>query len=94
MSAREQLEPDLTFAAPHHPFAGKGLGARGAVEAHDAGPLPGRHRRLPMREASIDLDAYLDGWRWGPVEERPGTPDEVLEAVILASWTRRTRGLA
>jgi len=35
-----------------------------------------------MREGSTEMDAYLEGWRWGPVEERPGTPDEVLAAVI------------
>jgi hypothetical protein len=35
-----------------------------------------------MREGSTDMDAYLEGWRWGPVAERPGTPDEVLAAVI------------
>jgi hypothetical protein len=35
-----------------------------------------------MREGSTDMDAYLDGWQWGPVEERPGSPDEVLAAVI------------
>jgi Virulence factor len=35
-----------------------------------------------MREGSTDMDAYLDGWSWGPVEERPGTADEVLAAVI------------
>ena len=35
-----------------------------------------------MREGSTEMDAYLEGWHWGPVEERPGTPDEVLEAVI------------
>jgi hypothetical protein len=26
-------------------------------------------------------DAYLEQWRWGEIEERPGTPDEVLDAV-------------
>jgi len=28
------------------------------------------------------MDAYLGGWRWGPVEERAGSPDAVLKAVI------------
>jgi hypothetical protein len=28
------------------------------------------------------MDAYLDGWKWGPVEEREGTPAEVLTAVV------------
>jgi hypothetical protein len=35
-----------------------------------------------MRDGSTDMDAYLDGWKWGPVEERDGTPQEVLTAVI------------
>jgi Virulence factor len=35
-----------------------------------------------MREGSTEMDAYLDGWAWGPVDERTGTPDEVLAAVI------------
>jgi hypothetical protein len=34
-----------------------------------------------MKDGSTDMDAYLDGWAWGPVEERPGAPDEVLAAV-------------
>ena len=35
-----------------------------------------------MREGSTDMDAYLEGWRRGPVEEREGSPDEVLAAVL------------
>jgi hypothetical protein len=35
-----------------------------------------------MREGSTEMDAYLEGWHWGPVDERAGRPDEVLEAVI------------
>jgi hypothetical protein len=35
-----------------------------------------------MREGSTEMDAYLEGWHWGPVEERPGPPDETLAAVI------------
>jgi len=35
-----------------------------------------------MREGSTEMDAYLDGWQWGPEEERPGPPDKVLAAVI------------
>jgi hypothetical protein len=35
-----------------------------------------------MREGSTEMDAYLEGWHWGPVDERTGTPDEVLTAVI------------
>jgi Virulence factor len=35
-----------------------------------------------MKEGSTDMDAYLDGWRWGEVEERAGAPREVLDAVV------------
>ena len=35
-----------------------------------------------MKDGSTEMDAYLDGWAWGPVEERPGTPEAVLAAVI------------
>jgi hypothetical protein len=35
-----------------------------------------------MKDGSTAMDDYLDGWKWGPVEERDGTPHEVLDAVI------------
>ena len=35
-----------------------------------------------MKEGSTEMDAYLEGWHRGPVEDRPGTPEEVLNAVI------------
>lgn len=35
-----------------------------------------------MKDGSTDMDAYLDGWKWGPVEEREGSPEDVLAAVI------------
>jgi cvfA/B/C family virulence factor len=35
-----------------------------------------------MKEGSTDMDAYLEGWQRGPVEQREGTPEEVLAAVI------------
>jgi uncharacterized protein YfaP (DUF2135 family) len=35
-----------------------------------------------MKDGSTDMDAYLDGWRRGPIEEREGSPDQVLAAVI------------
>jgi hypothetical protein len=34
-----------------------------------------------MVQGLTDSDAYLEQWRWGDVEERPGTPDEVLDSV-------------
>ena len=35
-----------------------------------------------MKDGSTDMDAYLDGWKWGPVEERDGSPEDVLAAVM------------
>jgi hypothetical protein len=35
-----------------------------------------------MKDGSTDMDAYLDGWKWGPVEERAGAPGEVVESMI------------
>jgi cvfA/B/C family virulence factor len=44
-----------------------------------------------MREGSTEMDAYLEGWHWGPAEERAGTPDEVLAAVIAELDTANPR---
>jgi hypothetical protein len=46
-----------------------------------------------MKEGSTEMDAYLEGWRKGPVEERAGAPQEVLTAVIqeLDAANPRTR---
>ncbi len=35
-----------------------------------------------MKDGSTDMDAYLDGWRWGEVEERDGDANEVLDTVV------------
>ena len=35
-----------------------------------------------MKDGSTDMDAYLDGWKWGPVEEREGSAAAVLDAII------------
>ena len=35
-----------------------------------------------MKDGSTDMDAYLDGWHWGPVEEAVGEPQQVLDSVI------------
>ena len=34
-----------------------------------------------MVQGLTGSDAYLEQWRWGEIEERPGTADEVLDAV-------------
>jgi hypothetical protein len=35
-----------------------------------------------MKEGSTEMDAYLEGWRKGPIEVRAGAPQEVLDAII------------
>ncbi|TMF74626.1 MAG: hypothetical protein E6I15_09685 [Chloroflexi bacterium] len=35
-----------------------------------------------MKDGSTDMDAYLGGWRWGPVEERAGGPQEVVGSLV------------
>jgi len=35
-----------------------------------------------MKEGSTEMDAYLEGWQWGPVEERDGAPREVVDALV------------
>ena len=35
-----------------------------------------------MKDGSTDMDAYLDGWRWGPVEERAGAPQDIIAALV------------
>lgn len=47
--------------------------------------LPGRFQEaideLAMRLALTGTDAYLEHWRRGPWQDRPGSPDEVARAV-------------
>ena len=35
-----------------------------------------------MKDGSTEMDAYLDGWKWGPVKERDGAPGTVVEQLI------------
>ena len=35
-----------------------------------------------MKDGSTDMDRYLEGWDWGPLEERLGTPADVADAVV------------
>ena len=35
-----------------------------------------------MKDGSTEMDAYLEGWHRGPVEEREGTPEEVIDALV------------
>jgi Virulence factor len=34
-----------------------------------------------MVQGLAESDAYLEQWRWGDVEERPGSPSDVLDDV-------------
>ena len=61
------------------------------VKAWDAGGevkrmMPDRFQvaidAYAMKDGSTDMDAYLEGWSWGPVEERDGTAAEVLDEVV------------
>ena len=66
----------------HIPAQVKAWDERGEVKRM----LPDRFQAaidaFAMKDGSTDMDAYLEGWRRGPVEERPGTPDEVLDALV------------
>jgi hypothetical protein len=46
-----------------------------------------------MKDGSTDMDAYLEGWKWGPVEERDGAPEKVMEELVeeLTSANPRSR---
>ncbi|HUE67562.1 MAG TPA: virulence factor [Candidatus Acidoferrum sp.] len=35
-----------------------------------------------MKDGSTDMDAYLEGWKWGPVEDRAGAPQEVVAVLV------------
>ena len=35
-----------------------------------------------MKEGSTEMDAYLEGWRWGDAQERSGGAEEVATAVV------------
>ena len=35
-----------------------------------------------MKDGSTEMDAYLEGWRRGPVEERAGAPEEVIDGLV------------
>ena len=35
-----------------------------------------------MKEGSTEMDAYLEGWRWGDPQERSGGAEEVATTVV------------
>jgi hypothetical protein len=48
--------------------------------------------REAMRQQLIGSDDYLAQWRWGERQERPGAPDEVLDAVVQELEQQHGRG--
>jgi hypothetical protein len=48
--------------------------------------LPDRYQqeidRVAMREGLHGSDAYLDQWHWGEKQDRPGSAEEVAEALL------------
>ncbi|MFI5282617.1 MAG: virulence factor [Candidatus Dormibacterales bacterium] len=46
-----------------------------------------------MNDGSTDMDAYLEGWRRGPVEERPGHPEDVVASLIEELTAANPRSL-
>ena len=48
--------------------------------------LPQRYQdaidEAAMAADASDGDAYLEGWTWGPSQEREGTPEEVLPGIL------------
>ena len=66
-----------------------------------SGQLPSRYQeeidRVAMEEGLYGSDEYLEQWKWGPRQQRDGTPQEVLDAVIaelIAEWDRKLFGEA
>ena len=51
-----------------------------------ARPMPERFQeeidKIAMREGLVGTDDYLNHWRWTPKQERPGTAEEVADALI------------
>ncbi len=49
-------------------------------------PMPDRFQveidKIAMNEGLAGTDAYLEHWRWTPKLERPGSVEEVADAVI------------
>src|SRR5713226_7635643 len=38
-----------------------------------------------MKDGSTDMDAYLDGWRWGPVEEQKASQQLMVAMTQLVA---------
>jgi hypothetical protein len=46
--------------------------------------------RRAMEQGLTGSDAYLEQWQWREAEERPGSPAEVLDAVVTELEERRS----
>jgi hypothetical protein len=44
-----------------------------------------------MKDGSTEMDAYLEGWTRGPIEERAGDPEEVIDSVVEELSTANPR---
>jgi hypothetical protein len=46
-----------------------------------------------MKDGSTEMDAYLEGWRWSETQERPGTAEDVANAVVTELDTANPRSV-
>jgi hypothetical protein len=44
-----------------------------------------------MKDGSTEMDAYLEGWHRGPVEDRDGSPEDVIDSVVEELTTANLR---
>ena len=48
--------------------------------------LPDRFQKAinsaAIAASKVDPDAYMNGWKWGPREERPGPAQDVAETLV------------
>ena len=60
--------------------------------------LPGRFQlaidRIAMQEGLVGTDAYLEQWHWSEKQERAGTPEDVLQALLRETEEEGDRILA
>ena len=60
--------------------------------------LPARFQlaidRIAMQEGLVGTDAYLDQWHWSAKQERAGTPEDVLPALLREAEEEGDRILA
>lgn len=61
-------------------------------------PLPVRFQqaidRIAMQEGLVGTDDYLEQWHWSAKQERAGTPEDVLQALLRETQEEGDRILA